>query len=165
MDEPRGEYQPVRWAGRTIPAGRVVPMSEPRGENEPLLGMATTRELLTEVAVRMEVTQNSIKGSDLGRLCREALANLAPGILDYRTVGPTSMLRERVRERMERDGIPIGTDDPTLLALGARPLAPEHRCRYPRPNDLGFPANQCLDCGEWIIAAPDTTPPPEANDG
>lgn len=31
-------------------------------------------------------------------------------------------LTRRVRERMERDGIPVGTDDPGLLALGARPL-------------------------------------------
>ncbi len=37
---------------------------------EPLLGLATTRELLTEVATRMEITQNSIKGRDLGVLCR-----------------------------------------------------------------------------------------------
>jgi hypothetical protein len=30
-----------------------------------------------------------------------------------------SALVQRVRERMEREGIPIGTDDPTLLAMGA----------------------------------------------
>jgi hypothetical protein len=55
-------------------------------QEEPLLGLATTRELLDELAVRMEVTQNSIKGRDLGRLCREAIENLAPGILAYRTI-------------------------------------------------------------------------------
>lgn len=55
-------------------------------EDGPLLGLATTEELLIEVAVRMEVTQNSLKGRDLGRLCREAIANLGPGILGYRTV-------------------------------------------------------------------------------
>ncbi len=34
----------------------------------------------------------------------------------------TESIRRRVRERMERERIPIGSDDPTLLALGARPL-------------------------------------------
>lgn len=53
----------------------------------PMLGLATTEELLTEVAVRMEATQNSLKGSDLGRLCREAIANLSAGVLGYRLVG------------------------------------------------------------------------------
>jgi len=38
-------------------------------------------------------------------------------------------LKRRVIERMERDGIPRGTDDPGLLALGARPLCPEHELR------------------------------------
>lgn len=55
-------------------------------EDAPLLGLATTRELLTELAVRMEVTQNSIKGRELGCLCREALENLDRWVLDYRTV-------------------------------------------------------------------------------
>jgi hypothetical protein len=50
------------------------------------LGLATTRELLEEVAVRMEVTQNSTKGRELGSLCREAIDNLSNGVLDYRTV-------------------------------------------------------------------------------
>lgn len=53
----------------------------------PLLGLATTRELLEEITVRMEVTQNSIKGRELGRLCREAIERLATGVLNYRTVG------------------------------------------------------------------------------
>ena len=57
-------------------------------DDEPRLGLATTRELLEELAVRMEVTQNSLKGRDLGRLCREALANLASFVLDYRPVDP-----------------------------------------------------------------------------
>lgn len=51
-----------------------------------LLGLATTSELLTELAVRMEVTQNSTKGRELGRLCRQALDNLDGGVLAYRTV-------------------------------------------------------------------------------
>lgn len=54
--------------------------------DEPLLGLATTRQLLEELEVRMRVTQNSIKGDDLGRLCAEALENLDHHILDYRTV-------------------------------------------------------------------------------
>lgn len=55
-------------------------------QEEPLLGLATTQQLLEELAVRMEVTQNSLKGRELGRLCREALANLDRGVLSYRTV-------------------------------------------------------------------------------
>ena len=39
-------------------------------------------------------------------------------------------------------------------------LADDHQCRYPKPNTAGFPVNQCLDCGGWIIAAPDMAPPP-----
>jgi len=34
-------------------------------------------------------------------------------------------LRQRVRDRMEEEGIPVGTDDPLLLALGATPLPTE----------------------------------------
>lgn len=33
-------------------------------------------------------------------------------------------LKARVRARMAEDGVPIGTDNPTLLALGATPLLP-----------------------------------------
>lgn len=51
-------------------------------------------------------------------------------------------LRRRTRERMEREGIPAGTDDPGLLALGAKPLEP----------------TTCPDCGLrtrfWVEAAP-----------
>lgn len=56
--------------------------------NEPLLGLATTRELLREVAARMETTQNSLKGREreLGALCREAVVMLDAKVLDYRTV-------------------------------------------------------------------------------
>lgn len=55
-------------------------------QDEPLLGLATTRELLGELAVRMEVTQNSTNGRKLGFLCREAIEKLDKGVLDYRTV-------------------------------------------------------------------------------
>lgn len=48
----------------------------------------------------------------------------------------------------------LNEDAPILARLAA------HQCRYPAPNQLGFPANQCLDCGGWIIAAPDLVPPP-----
>jgi hypothetical protein len=48
------------------------------------LALATTRELLGEVAVRMETTQTSQKGRDLAGLCREAIANLDSSVLDYR---------------------------------------------------------------------------------
>ena len=56
---------------------------------------------------------------------------------------------DRLRQRIEEDG--------TILAR----LDDGHQCRFPQPNTAGFPVNQCLDCGGWIIAAPDLTPPPE----
>lgn len=55
---------------------------------EPHLGLATTEHLLRELAVRMEITQNSTRGRDLGVLCREAIDNLAASVLNYRTVNP-----------------------------------------------------------------------------
>jgi hypothetical protein len=67
------------------PRRRARTMAE---QIEPLLGLATTRELLAELEVRMRVTQNSSKGRELGLLCAEALENLASGVLNYRTVGP-----------------------------------------------------------------------------
>lgn len=42
--------------------------------------------------------------------------------------GEDGELRRRVRERMEAEGIPVGTDDPTLLALGAAPLCEVEGC-------------------------------------
>ncbi len=54
--------------------------------NEPRLGCATTAELLEELAVRMEVSQNSIRGCELESLCRQALENLDGYVLRYRTI-------------------------------------------------------------------------------
>lgn len=65
-----------------------------RERDEPLVGLATTRQLLEELEVRMRVTQNSNKGRDLGRLCEEALENLDRGVLDCRTVGPWGPLAD-----------------------------------------------------------------------
>jgi len=53
---------------------------------------------------------------------------------------------ERLRTRLAEDGA-------MLHHLAG------HQCRYPQPNTAGFPVNQCLDCGGWIIAAPDMEPP------
>jgi hypothetical protein len=53
---------------------------------------------------------------------------------------------DRLRRRMAEDG--------TILDR----LADRHQHRYPKPNTAGFPVNQCLDCGEWIIAEPDDPP-------
>lgn len=50
------------------------------------LGLATTREILAELSARMRISQNSIKGRELGRLCDEAQACLDPGVLSYRVV-------------------------------------------------------------------------------
>lgn len=86
-------------------------------------------------------------------------------------------LKRRVIERIERDGIPRGTDDPGLLALGAQPLCPEHDLRaamtdaefwahvYPQPaevedydptEDPNFP-----DIAEYELEARLATPCPE----
>lgn len=48
------------------------------------LANADTRSLLAEVALRMEYLQNSIGGTDLGRMCFEAIENLDGYILDAR---------------------------------------------------------------------------------
>ncbi len=48
------------------------------------LARAFTRDLLVEVAFRMESSQNSDKGRELGVLCREALDHLDIGVLAYR---------------------------------------------------------------------------------
>jgi NAD(P)-dependent dehydrogenase (short-subunit alcohol dehydrogenase family) len=48
------------------------------------IGLATTRQLLEELAVRMEHTQNSPAGRDLGRMCLDAIDNLATTVLNYR---------------------------------------------------------------------------------
>lgn len=54
--------------------------------HQPNLGLATTRELLMEISARMEISQNSIKGRELGRFCEEAIKNLDARVLDYKTV-------------------------------------------------------------------------------
>lgn len=58
----------------------------PPDRDEPWLGLATTRELLLEVASRMRGTQNSIAGDDLGRMCEEAVKHMDDFVLNYRTV-------------------------------------------------------------------------------
>lgn len=60
----------------------------------PMLGLASTEALLAEVAYRMRATQNSIKGRDLGDLCREAIDNLDGHILRYRPVQEPLTWRE-----------------------------------------------------------------------
>ena len=55
-------------------------------QKEPMLGLATTRELLREVATRMEISQNSSAGRRLGELCEQAVERLDRRVLDYRTV-------------------------------------------------------------------------------
>jgi hypothetical protein len=58
-------------------------------EEEPAkLGLATTRDLLEEVACRMEITHRTWRGRRLALACREALANLERRVLDYSTVKP-----------------------------------------------------------------------------
>lgn len=37
-------------------------------------------------------------------------------------------LRDRVRRRMAAEGVPVGTDDPLLISLGARPFCEVDRC-------------------------------------
>lgn len=63
------------------------PMEAPIVDEEPRLGLASTRDLLTEIAVRMEIGQNSLNGRTLASLCRQALEGLDDHILNYSTVG------------------------------------------------------------------------------
>lgn len=62
----------------------------------PLLGLATTSELLAEVADRMRTTQNSHAGEALGDMCVEALGNLTKSVLDYRRVARTEPVSRNV---------------------------------------------------------------------
>lgn len=57
----------------------------PPDRDEPWLGLATTRELLLELASRMR-GQNSIAGEDLGHMCEEAVKHMDDWVLNYRTV-------------------------------------------------------------------------------
>lgn len=67
-----------------------------------ILAAADTRSLLTEVALRMEYGQNSLKGRDLGRLCLEAIANLDNGVLASTRGRPWSV------EQMRRFAVYFG---------------------------------------------------------
>jgi hypothetical protein len=66
-------------------------------------------------------------------------------------------LSRRVIERMERDGIPRGTDHPELLALGALPLCPEHELRAAM-DDGEFWAHVLLPPGDDREYDPDDDP-------
>lgn len=71
---------------------------------------------------------------------------------------------ERAIEKLEREArikAAVERDRPLLDRLAENPVGPEHQCRYPQPNGQGFPVNQCLDCGGWIIAGVDDFPAPE----
>jgi hypothetical protein len=54
--------------------------------DKPNLELAATRELLLEVSVRMQLTQNSTAGRELGSMCRQAIENLDVSVLNYRTI-------------------------------------------------------------------------------
>lgn len=64
----------------------------------------------------------------------------------------TDSVRQRVRERMRRERIPVGTDDPMLLTLGAQPLSLERPCStccgygYLGHTNPVF-GDECPDCG------------------
>jgi hypothetical protein len=75
----------------------------------------STRELLEELALRMERTQNSTRGRDLGVLCREALEGLDASVLGRR---PPEDLREQLPPRHSRVSASYG-----LSPTGDGPLA------------------------------------------
>lgn len=54
--------------------------------DEPKLGLATTRELIDALAVRMDTDGNTSQGYAFGRTCKLALENLHKDVLNYRTV-------------------------------------------------------------------------------
>lgn len=61
------------------------------------LGFATTGQLMEELAVRMEITQNSTNGEELAKMCREALAKLDGGVLRYSPMRPRGLSQEGER--------------------------------------------------------------------
>lgn len=77
MPHSRGSFR-AGWFARDR-EGRV---------EEPMLGLATTSELLEELDARMRHEQNDANARELGRFARAALENLPPYVLNYRTVGP-----------------------------------------------------------------------------
>lgn len=75
----------VFQSDRAKEIGEVL-MAKIREETKPQAKDLPTRELLAEIAIRMEISQNSTSGRALGRMCRDALHNLDDRVLDYRTV-------------------------------------------------------------------------------
>ena len=57
----------------------------PEEPKEPRLGLATTEQMLEEIAIRMEVCQDSLAGRAFGTECRMALQVLADEVLAYST--------------------------------------------------------------------------------
>lgn len=67
------------------------PTEQPVPPSEPLLGLATTRELLTELAARMEIGPNGAgpeteDEQELATRCRTSMQCLSAEVLGYRTV-------------------------------------------------------------------------------
>jgi hypothetical protein len=62
--------------------GNVAP---PEERKEPRLGLATTEQMLEEIATRMEVCQDSLAGRAFGTECRMALQVLPDQVLAYST--------------------------------------------------------------------------------
>lgn len=94
---------------------------------QPNLGVATTDELLAELAARMETTQNSINGRRLGHMCNEARLELSPGVLGYSTApelrgrrpSPLNDLAERcLADSNFWFDMLVGDDAPIHMALG-----------------------------------------------
>ena len=57
-----------------------------RQNEKPLLGLATTGELIGELKARMEVTQDTKRGREFGEICGHAMVTLDPQVLAYRVV-------------------------------------------------------------------------------
>lgn len=109
---------------------------------EPLLGLATTKELLDEVATRMEITQNSIKGRELGAMCREAIANLDAGILRYRTVNSGPPLAREGKSIAQSNRAIIDLSDPLVRDMVRHNHSPTELWA----NDGTLLSVECITC-------------------
>ena len=68
------------------PCPSVKPCPDGCGHDQPLLGLATTRQLLEELRARGEVTAPLVYGYHMKLTASAMLDSLPASVLDYRTV-------------------------------------------------------------------------------
>lgn len=106
--------------------------------DKPLLGLASTRDLLEELDTRMRITQNSTRGRELGAFCREALRNLDANVLSYRTIGPW--------DNDPQVGVDFSVADGPFGRMVVCPVCGNKRC--PKANDDRLPCSGSNEPGQ-----------------